>query len=406
MRTCCSRCFALVLVVLTAMPARRAAAEIELIGTARFPGDSEDRSGLTDLLEGGIPHNRLGGISAVEFTGRDDRYLLLPDRGPLDGATEYRCRVHELKLAVRPKQSPAVVAELVATKFLVDEADRPLVGSAAAFDAADPAGGQRFDPEGIRIDRRGGGDTFISDEYGPGVYRFSAAGKRTFVFPVSDRFRVTHPAATPSEESAQNAKGRQPNGGLEGLAITPDGKKLYAAMQRPLIQESVPSSNGKRTGTKTRIIEFELPEGKTREFLYSLDDTSHGVSEILAINDHEFLVLERDGKAGGEATAKKIFKVDLADSSDISDRDTLPARGPAEGVKPARKSLFLDLLAPQFGLRGAETPEKVEGLAFGPDLPDGRRLLIVAVDNDFVKEKPILLHAFAIDRDELPAFGW
>ena len=57
-------------------------------------------------------------------------------------------------------------------------------------------------------------------------------------------------------------------------------------------------------------------------------------------------------------------------------------------------------------LAGSDFPEKVEGLAFGPDLTDGRRLLIVAIDNDFVAEKPILLHAFAIDRDDLPGFGW
>ena len=41
----------------------------------------------------------------------------------------------------------------------------------------------------------------------------------------------------------------------------------------------------------------------------------------------------------------------------------------------ARKTLFLDMLSPQFGLAGSSFPEKIEGLAFGPDLPDGRRLL-------------------------------
>jgi hypothetical protein len=64
------------------------------------------------------------------------------------------------------------------------------------------------------------------------------------------------------------------------------------------------------------------------------------------------------------------------------------------------------MLSPKFALAGSSFPEKIEGLAFGPDLADGRRLLVVAVDNDFIAEKPILLHAFAVDCDDPAGFGW
>ena len=53
---------------------------------------------------------------------------------------------------------------------------------------------------------------------------------------------------------------------------------------------------------------------------------------------------------------------------------------------------------------GEECPEKFEGLAFGPDLPDGRHLLIVTADNDFVATAPFRVYAFAIDRADLPTF--
>jgi len=378
--------------------------EIRLVATARLPGDSTDLSGLTDELPGGIPHNRLGGISGIEYTGHDSRYRLLSDRGPADGATAYRCRFHELKFTVEAGRARAIGATLVSTTLLENETGRPLTGSAAAFET-DPAKGLRFDPEGIRSDRRG--NIFLSDEYGPSVFQFAASGKRTAVLNVPGRFRVAHPSAVAAEESAHNNSGRQTNGGLEGLAITPDGSRLYAAMQRPLIQDSQPGGEaGKRVGTNTRIIEFDLAQGTTREFLYPLDDTVNGVSEILAINSHEFLVLERDGRGSTEAVTKKIFKIDLEGATDITGRETLPARGVPEGVSAVRKALFLDLLAPEFGLVGSSFPEKIEGLAFGPDLADGRRLLVVAIDNDFIAEKPILLHAFAIDRDDLPGFGW
>jgi hypothetical protein len=238
------------------------------------------------------------------------------------------------------------------------------------------------------------------------VFEFSSAGKRTQVLKVPSRFRIAHPSASPSEETERNSSGRQVNGGLEGLAIVPDGTKLYAAMQRPLIQDSQPGKGGKRVGTNTRMIEFDRAQGTTREFLYPLDDTTNGVSEILAVSANEFLVLERDGRGGNDAVAKKIYKVELGGATDISSVETLPPDGIPAGVIPARKTPFIDLLSPKFELAGAQFPEKIEGLAFGPDLADGRRLLVVAVDNDFIVEKPILLHAFAIDREDLPGFGW
>jgi len=380
-------------------------AEITLLGTARLEGKQRDHSGLTEKLNGGIPHNRLGGISAIEYSGKDDEYVLLPDRGPADGATDYLCRFHRLKLVVEPGGTPVVTAVLLSTTMLTDEASRNLVGSATAFDAHDQARGLRFDPEGLRVNRRG--SLYLSDEYGPSVYEFSSSGKRTAVLKVPQRFRIAHPAAAPEDELARNTTGRQPNGGLEGLAITPDGSRLYGSMQRPLIQDSRPGKEGiKRHGTNTRIIEFTIARGTTREFLYPLDDSSNGVSEILAVNSHEFLVLERDSRLGAEAACKKIFKIDLAGATDLSQRDVLPPDGIPADVAAARKSLFLDLLAPRFRLAGSDFPEKIEGLAFGPTLPDGRRLLIVAIDNDFHADKPILLHAFAVDRNELPEFGW
>src|SRR5262249_38820001 len=168
---------------------------------------------------------------------------------------------------------------------------------------------------------------YVSDEYGPNVFAFSTAGERTAVLKVPPRFQIAHPSAVPAEEAAQNSSGRQPNAGLEGLAIVPDGTRLYAAMQRPLIQDSRPGKPGRRTAPKTRGVEFDLPHGTTREFLYPLDDTANGVSEILAVNGHEFLVLERDGRGGDEAVTKKIFTVDLDGASDITNRDTLPPDG-------------------------------------------------------------------------------
>jgi hypothetical protein len=41
--------------------------------------------------------------------------------------------------------------------------------------------------------------------------------------------------------------------------------------------------------------------------------------------------------------------------------------------------------------------EKIEALAWGPDLPDGRHVLYVVSDNDLFPGLPTQIYAFAID---------
>ena len=48
--------------------------------------------------------------------------------------------------------------------------------------------------------------------------------------------------------------------------------------------------------------------------------------------------------------------------------------------------------------------EKIEGVTFGPDLADGRRLLLVTSDNDLAPAADSLIYAFAIDPALLPGF--
>ena len=82
----------------------------------------------------------------------------------------------------------------------------------------------------------------------------------------------------------------------------------------------------------------------------------------------------------------------------------LPSRGLPPGVKPVRKTLLLDMMESRFNLAGATMPEKVEGLAIGPDLADGRRLLLIASDNDYNPGMPTYVWAFAVDAADLPGF--
>jgi hypothetical protein len=123
----------------------------------------------------------------------------------------------------------------------------------------------------------------------------------------------------------------------------------------------------------------------THQFAYLLT-TGSGVSEILALNNHEFLVDERDGKGradGSKAKVKQLFKIDLAGATEVGAMDGLTA-----ATHAVSKTLFVDLVA-SFTAKGfttAEIPAKIEGISFGPDLKGGGETihtLWVANDNDF-----------------------
>jgi len=49
-------------------------------------------------------------------------------------------------------------------------------------------------------------------------------------------------------------------------------------------------------------------------------------------------------------------------------------------------------------------PEKIEGLAWGKDLSDGRHVLIVTTDNDLKPAQPSWFWVLAVDPSDLSGF--
>jgi hypothetical protein len=293
---------------------------------------------------------------------------------------------------------------LLDTRLLKNQYDQPFVGATGSlsfsFDSEFPA--LRFDPEGIRVGPNG--TFYISDEYGPYVFEFNRLGHLLRRIAVPPKFLIANPSVDPNMELLGNASGRQANRGMEGLAISPDGTTLYGMMQNALIQDhGLNPGTVDRLGLNNRILKINLATGETHEYVYVLDaiNRGQGVSEILAINDHEFLVIERDNRSNLQSppqapTRKTIYKIDLAGATDVSGIESLPVGALPAGIVPVSKTLFIDLLDPDFNL-AATIAEKIEGLAWGPDLPDGRHVLYVISDNDLTPSLATQIYAFAID---------
>ncbi|MGH8672375.1 MAG: esterase-like activity of phytase family protein [Burkholderiales bacterium] len=112
----------------------------------------------------------------------------------------------------------------------------------------------------------------------------------------------------------------------------------------------------------------------------------------MALNTHEFLVLERDNRgigvddpAGNSVIgSKRVYKIDITGATDIAAL-ALPNDGNlvAAGITPVTKSaVFLDLAANTV-LPNNKKPEKWEGLTIGPRLGNGAFLILAGNDNDY-----------------------
>ena len=395
---------ALAILALTVSGVRGATPGITLIGKGSIAATERDKLGLKgDICQAGVPTNCVsktifGGFgSALAFTGYKDTFIAVPDRGPFDGLTDvpYVDRFHFLKITTDVGAPfPNIHTSLLDTRLLRNKSGQTFVGAAGAFDV-------RLDPEGVRVGPNG--TFFVSDEYGPFVIEFDAQGKFVRRINVPSKFFISNPSADPNQELLGNTSGRQGNRGMEGLAISPDGMTLFGIMQNALLQDNgLNPGTTDRLGLNNRILQMDLLTGVTREYVYVLDaiNRGQGVSEILAINSHEFLVIERDNRSNLQIppqapTRKSIYKIDIAGATDVSGIASLPAGLLPAGVVPVTKTLFINLLDSDFGL--AQTiAEKIEGLAWGPDLPDGRHVLYVVSDNDLSPTLPTQIYSFAI----------
>ena len=123
-----------------------------------------------------------------------------------------------------------------------------------------------------------------------------------------------------------------------------------------------------------------------------------GLSSIVALNHHEFLVLERDNRgigvdnpAGlaanlGVVGSKRVYKIDIEGATDVTNLALPEGDLSAAGIVPVTKSSedvpFIDLDAVTL-LPNGNKAEKWEGLTIGPRLKFGAHVIVAGNDNDY-----------------------
>lgn len=162
-------------------------------------------------------------------------------------------------------------------------------------------------------------------------------------------------------------KGPRQNGVFEGLSFSGDHKFLYVSVEEPLYEDGPRAGINDSFGI-VRIIKFDAETRKEiKQYLYKIEAVAYppnppgsfkvnGVPDILWMGDDKLLVVERSFSNGRLACTIRVFLADL---------------------NAGTKKLLLNM--DDLG----RYIDNVEGVTFGPLLPNGHRSLIFVADDNF-----------------------
>ena len=334
--------FATVAVLAAPATAKGPKTDLEFLGQAIVPSGT--------MFEG----TRVGGLSSITYDARQGVFYAVSD----DPAN---VRYYTLRLDAA---GPNVTFEDVTTL------QAPGGGPYAAT-SVDPEGLALTKDRELIFTSEGIANTFVA----PFVRRYALDGTYIADLPL------------PTEFNPGAGRGVRQNLGFESAGVAPNGRFLFAATENALVQDGPAATLA--TGSPARILRYQLQSGRLdRQWTYLTDPVAeapnpatafsvNGLVELLPLNNRFLLAMERSFSVGAPGTGNtiRIYMV------------SLPGSGGT-----ATKELVLDL--DELGI----PLDNVEGMTFGPRLPDGRRSVVLVSDDNFAASQFTQFLLFAIDR--------
>lgn len=196
--------------------------------------------------------------------------------------------------------------------------------------------GADFDVEGFQF---AGDSIWIGDEFGPFLVKADRQGRVQAVFETQVDGKVVrspdHPAVTtPGAPGGSVDFQVRRSKGYEGLASSPDGKKLYAMLEGALWDSQAKAYEQLDGRQYLRVLEFDVATERWtgRHWKYVLEANHHAIGDFNMIDASTALVIERDNGEGtidkacpeGQrrpdcfhdlAKFKRVYKVELGEAN-------------------------------------------------------------------------------------------
>lgn len=202
---------------------------------------------------------------------------------------------------------------------------------------------------------------------------------------IKTRFKI------PESFKANSIQKPRHNATLEGLCTSFDNKGYWISMELPLeIDGPEPQLTGTKSPVRITYISSNTKKPE-KQFGYFLNPVAkkplgnfsiNGLTDLVEYKPNIFLTIERSYSSGlgNQGNTIKLFKVDASNVS-----NTLKINSLKNGsFIPAKKELLLDFEDLRDQLTN-HSIDNIEGIAFGPLLPNGKKSLILVSDNNFNK---------------------
>ncbi|MGK5033374.1 esterase-like activity of phytase family protein [Janthinobacterium sp. MDT1-19] len=365
-----------------------ASVAILLSACASFPHDApiaglrligEQRIALKHAFEG----TTVGGLSGIDYAADSNSWVMeSDDRSAINPARFYRAT-----LAYDSKAFTGVTLSSVHFFTQPDGSRYPNLAH-AKLDSGD----QVPDIETIRVDPQDGSLWYGSEgNRKVGLHPFVRHADR------DGRYLATLPTPAMFNVSKEEIASRN-NMSFEALSFSSDGKSLWLGMEAALYQDGPLATPDH--GSVVRITRLDRAGKVLRQYAYAIEpvasrpapgrEADNGVSEILAVNDHQLLVVERAGVEHADGVYTNHVRIYAMETEGATDIQSIAALAGAAYV-PARKRLLLDL--EKIGL---ERIDNIEGISWGPRLENGHRSLVMISDDNFNAQQVTQILAFEV----------
>jgi len=315
----------------------------------------------------------VGGLSGIDYDAANNRYVLISDdRTSTDSANDPRMYTASLSF-----DANGFTAVNFLSTFAMKQPDGsayPKVPSALVAD-----------PESVRVDTTSGNLLWVSE----GDRSLTATPARVIdpfireIKPDGSHVReYTLPAMFKMSSSDVGPRG---NAVFEGITLTPSKTRTVVIMEGALFQDGAAPST--TAGSVSRITVFDRATGVANaQYAYPLDkvqaepapagifnDTA--ATEILALSETRFLVLERSFSVGVVGNQVRLYEIDLSTATNVLNTSALAGAT----YTAVSKRLVLDFETLKAQLGGIAN---LEGITFGPTLANGHRSLVVVADDN------------------------
>lgn len=325
-----------------------------------------------------VPYNKLfqntviGGLSGIDHDKKMDLYYLISDdRSSFNPARFYTAKIYATEKGIDSVQFISVtnMRQPNGTFYPNSQHDPAHTPDPEAMRYNPKKNELTWSSEGERIVRKG--MVVLED---PVIINISKNGmyKDSFQLPFNMHMHPTE-------------NGPRQNGVFEGLTFANDFKTLYVNVEEPIYEDGPRAGLNDSTGW-IRILKFNVATRRpVAQYAYKIEPVAYfanppgafkinGVPDILWLGENKLLVIERSFSIGRNSCTIRVFLADLGKATNV---ETITSLRTNKNFIPASKKLLLNMDSLGIYI------DNIEGVTFGPVLPNGHKTLVFVADNNF-----------------------